>query len=164
MCTLLIVAMIWLLPAGTDASSGPAYGPVYGPDDPVYSFEFHDEPLERALYRISEKTGTDLLYESALTRGVMVQAVFRQQPLRDILDSLLKPEGLEARRIRTGIYVIQYSLRRNIPPPPVVPARSGQRVDGLRAEMMQPVPLPSHTAFDEPMSLSEIIRRHALPE
>ncbi|MBP3192543.1 STN domain-containing protein [Natronogracilivirga saccharolytica] len=150
MCALLIAVMTML--------------PVMQSGDPVYSFEFHDEPLERALYLISEKTGTDFLYESELTDGVMVRAVFREKPLRDILDELLEPEGLEARRIRTGIYVIRHSLRQHIRPLAEVPAGAGSRVDALRSEAMQPLVLPFSAAFDEPVPLSEIILRRSLPE
>lgn len=126
-----------------------------------FSFEFRNDPLDVALYRISHTTGADIIYESLLTKGVMVSAVFRDQPLGSILDDLLRPAGLEARRIRTGMYVVRYSLRRSMEPISSVtgagdgdetPARRLIGNPGIRSEdrirtRRDPVPLRERPFF-----------------
>ncbi|TVQ71260.1 MAG: hypothetical protein EA363_06305 [Balneolaceae bacterium] len=81
-----------------------------------WSFEFRNEPLDRALFVISEHTGTDFIYEPGITAGIFVTAAFSEKKLGDILEELLLPFGLEARRIRTGIFVVRHSLRKELAP------------------------------------------------
>lgn len=85
--------------------------PFHDEDTGRWSFEFENEPLDRALFIISERTGTEFVYEPRVTAGIEVSLRIRDAELGDSLDELLQPWGLEARRIRTGMYVIRYSLR-----------------------------------------------------
>lgn len=123
-----------------------------------WSFEFRNEPLDRALFVISEYTGTDFIYEPGITAGILVDAVFREKELRYILDELLLPVGLEARRIRTGIFVIRHSLRKEMEPRelPVMQAN-----DSLTAHLfLRRVPA---AATERDLPLREIILQIAVP-
>lgn len=81
-----------------------------------FSFEFNGVTLDRALFEIAETTGLEIVYESYLTEGETVNAHYQDEPIRLILDQILTPAGLEAQRIRTGMFVIRFSLRRKIQP------------------------------------------------
>lgn len=85
-------------------------------DENRYTFEFIDVALDRALYVVSESAGADIIYESDLTTGKTVTAAYKEMTLRMLLDDMLEPHGLEAQRIRTGVYVIRPSLRRALDP------------------------------------------------
>ncbi len=122
-----------------------------------WSFEFRNEPLDRALFVISEHTGTDFIYEPGITAGISVTMAFREKELGDILEELLLPFGLEARRIRTGIFVIRHSLRKYLAPH-LLPALQGD-------------PFPAHfllrrvpaSATENDLPLRKIILQIAVP-
>ncbi len=92
------------------------FGTVSAQTGERFSFEFRNDPLDHALYMISQATGIGIIYESNLTAGVRVSAVYREELIGPILDNLLQPTGLEARRIHTGMYVVRYSLRSELEP------------------------------------------------
>ncbi len=81
-------------------------------DTQTYNFEFRNESMDRVLFIISERTGAEFIYEPQVTDGIRVNAVFRDEELRTILNGLLSPAGLETRRIRTGVFVVRYSMRK----------------------------------------------------
>lgn len=122
-----------------------------------WSFEFRNEPLDRALFVISEHTGTDFIYEPGITAGIYVTAVFRKKELGDILEELLLPFGLEARRIRTGIFVIRHSLRRELVPH-LLPALQGDPLPDLLS--LQSVP---SAAAEHGLPLRKIILQIVAP-
>ncbi len=123
-----------------------------------WSFEFRNEPLDRALFVISEHTGTDFIYEPGITAGFSVTAVFREKELGDILDELLSPFGLEARRIRTGIFVIRHSLRKELAPRPLPALRTG---DPLTAHL--PLRRVPAAATENDLPLRKIILQIVVP-
>lgn len=153
---------VQVLTAGGTAAAHPHSGhlleEMIGKSPTKWSFEFRDEPLDRALFLISERTGAEFIYEPRLTAGITVRAVFREEELRDILDAVLLPSGLEARRIRTGIYVIRHTLRREIS----APARVVPEPDGQRLAPLAPKRVPA-AATDQALPVSEIIRKIVVP-
>lgn len=123
-----------------------------------WSFEFRNEPLDRVLFVISEYTGTDFIYEPGITAGISVNAAFSDKELRYILDELLLPVGLEARRIRTGIFVIRHSLRKEMAPHPLPAMQAG---DPFKAHLsLRRIPV---AAADNDMPLREIILQIVMP-
>jgi hypothetical protein len=131
---------------------------AYSQEPGTWSFEFRNVTLDRALFLISERTGAEFIYEPRLTAGVMVTAEFKQIELGSILEALLLPSGLEARRIRTGIYVIRQSLRRNLPPQTLA-TRRGHESDPVPGPLQR---VPSR-ATDHSIPIHEVIRQLALP-
>lgn len=121
-------------------------------------FEFRDEPLDRVLFVISEQTGTDFIYEPGITAGISVTASLRGKELRHILDELLVPVGLEARRIRTGIFVIRHSLRKEMAP---------HSLPALQARDLLPTHLSLRrvraAATENELPLREVILQIAVP-
>jgi len=123
-----------------------------------WSFEFRNEPLDQVLFVISEYTGTDFIYEPGITAGISVTAAFRDKELRFILDELLLPVGLEARRIRTGIFVIRHSLRKELTPRLLPALQAG---DPFKAHVsLRRIPV---AAADNDMPLREIILQIVMP-
>ncbi len=124
----------------------------------AWSFEFRNITLDRALYLISERTGAEFIYEPRVTAGAMVDAEFREKELISLLDALLLPSGLEARRIRTGIYVIRQSMRRALPTQMLTTRRTYEPVP----TPIQPQQVPVK-ATDRTVPLREIIRQIVVP-
>ncbi len=128
------------------------------PESGPYSFEFRNQPLDRALFIISGRTGAEFIYEPHITNGIMVTSVFREQELRVILNELLGEFGLEARRIRTGMYVIRYSMRKSLPVYPFLT----EDVDVLARRHIYASQVAS-AATEQKLPLSDVIRNLALP-
>ncbi len=128
------------------------------PESGTYSFEFKNEPLDRALFVISGRTGAEFIYEPWITDGIMVTSVFRDKELRAILHALLGEFGLEARRIRTGVFVIRYSMRRYLP----VHQLPSEGAGVLARRHVTPRPVAS-AAKDHSLPVRDIIRQLALP-
>jgi len=105
-----VVLVISILPPILQAA------PSDTPGNSRYQFEFRNESLSQALYVISERSGADMIFDPAITEGVEVSGTFEGELLRLLLDDLLRPAGLEARRIRTGVFVIRYRMRRDLDP------------------------------------------------
>jgi hypothetical protein len=123
-----------------------------------WSFEFRDVTLDQALFRISERTGAEFIYEPRLTAGKTVTRSFTEEELRGILDAVLLPTGLEARRIRTGIYVIRHTLRREISPL----SRIGPGSERPQPALLMPQRVPATTTTMN-VSIRDIIRQIVVP-
>ncbi|MFO8029425.1 MAG: hypothetical protein R6U28_06165 [Cyclonatronaceae bacterium] len=133
--------------------------PSYNGENVRWSFEFENESLDRALFIISDRTGTEFVYEPRVTAGIEVSMRFRDAELGDILSELLLPWGLEAWRIRTGMFVIRFYLRS-----PVV----GQVLasEGFRTRYRDLVPdmEPVRTrTLERSLTVSEVILHLSLP-
>ncbi len=123
-----------------------------------WDFEFRDVTLDQALFRISERTGAEFIYEPRLTAGKTASGEFRDSELRAVLDAILLPAGLEARRIRTGIFVIRLTLRREINPVMSVVPEAQSSTPTIRVPQRVPA-----RATDLEIPVSEIIRKIVVP-
>ncbi len=125
----------------------------------THRFEFRNEPLDRALFVISARTGAEFIYEPQITRGVIVNGIYQDSSLGVILDELLTPTGLEARRIRTGMYVVRHAMRRSLPGR-MLPTEGA---DLLARSRLQPYRKTEMIGADRTLTVSEIILRIVIP-
>ncbi len=164
-CNIGLIALVAILPlelfAGTASAIAGGDGRdlgFYKSESRPYSFEFSNLSLDRALFIISGRTGAEFIYEPHITQGITVTSVFREQELRAILNELLGEFGLEARRIRTGVFVIRYSMRNSLPlyPFPKV------NVDLLARRHVHAGQVAS-TVTEQKLPLRDVIRNLVLP-
>ena len=103
-----------------------------------FSFEFRGELLHEALDRIARTTDIDLVYDPELVRGHHVYKRFHQQPLRDVLRTVLNEFQLDYLTLSTGTIVVVRSVAEG----PFYGTLSGKITDSRSGE-----PLPGATVL-----------------
>ena len=105
-----------------------------GTDAPRYTMALRDVPLDEALQQLVTRTGIDLAYSTALTRGKTVYCRARDATVKRLLSCLLAGTGVEYLRTSRGSYLLVEDPQAA----PATGALAGRVVDAATGE-----PLPN---------------------
>ncbi len=112
--------------------------PAYAQDQKseLYSFNFRGAPLQQVLEKVAQQANIDLVYDPQLVAGITVYDRVQDQPIAEVLHSVLDDTRLDFVILSSGTIVIVENVNEN----PVYGSYSGKVVDSRSGE-----PLPGAT-------------------
>ncbi len=102
-------------------------------DTGTYSFDFRGETLTRVLETVAKETGSDMMYDPEIVRGINIYSRIQNQTVPELLKAVLADTELDFITLSSGTIVIVLTVNEN----PAYGSYAGKVVDRQTGE-----PLP----------------------